>query len=160
MSRKYRHRGYQDSGDDRDRDRDRDRGPAARPRDDLSFEEKIQRKSMRHAIDRETREVLRCHACGTVVDDFGAIGFDSACAKCGEALHCCRNCAHFNTSARWQCSADIPEPIGDKLRANRCGEYSARLVLDHTGRRGRAAGPGGGGSSNDPREAFNNLFKN
>lgn len=157
MTRKYRHRGYQDSGEDRDRDR----SPAARPRDDLSFEEKLQRKSMRHAIDRSTREVLRCHACGTVVDDSGAVGFDSSCAKCGEALHCCRNCTHFNTSARWQCNAQIKEPVGDKLRANRCTEYSARLVLDHTGRRGRAQGPGStGGGSGSPREAFNNLFKN
>ena len=159
MSRKYRHSGYQDSGDDRERDHER--RPAQR-RQDLSFEEKIQRKSMRHAIDRSTREVMRCHSCGYVVEDHGAVGFTSTCAKCSTPLHCCRNCTHFASDARWQCKAEIEEAVGDKLKNNDCRQFSARLVLDHTGRRSAQAPGGGGGgraSSNDPKQAFHNLFK-
>ncbi|NIV50115.1 MAG: hypothetical protein GWN46_26660, partial [Gammaproteobacteria bacterium] len=50
MSRKYRQPGYQDS------DRDQDRGGGGRsdaPRRELTREERIQKKSLRHAIDRE-----------------------------------------------------------------------------------------------------------
>lgn len=157
MSRKYRHSGYQDSGDD---DRSEDRRPPQR-RQDLSFEEKIQRKSMRHAIDRDTREVLRCHTCGYIVEDHGAVGFTSTCGKCQAALHCCRNCTHFASDARWQCRATIEEPVSDKLKNNECRQFEARLALDHTGRRSRSAPAGGGSraSSNDPKEAFHNLFK-
>ena len=158
MSRKYRQAGYQDS----DRDRDGGRQASPRPRRELSFEEKIQRKSMRHAIDRETREVLRCFVCGHTEEDHGAIGYQSGCSKCQSPLHCCRNCAHFNTGARWQCSKPIEQPVGDKTKANQCDQYRARLVLDHTGRRSRQSSPTRGPSSSmsrDPREAFNNLFK-
>lgn len=159
MSRKYRQAGYQDDRENRDQN---DR-PAQRPRRDLSFEEKIQRKSMRHAIDRDAREVLRCE-CGHSIEEHGAIGPQSTCPKCDTDLHCCRNCRFFASDARWQCRESIPEPVGNKFKANACGSFRSRLVLDHTGRRTQTSSPsqrssGGRRNSNDPREAFNNLFK-
>lgn len=159
MSRKYRHSGYQDKDDDRDKDRPS--GGNSRPTNTLSFEEKIQRKSMRHAIDRSTHEVMRCNSCGTVVEDYGTIGSASRCTKCDEALHSCRNCSFFSSAARWQCNAEIVAPVTDKLKTNNCNQFKARLTLDHTGRRTRAVSPSRNGSSrtNDPRDAFNNLFK-
>jgi hypothetical protein len=149
MSRKYRHQGYQDS--DRD-DRQRERKPP--PRQQLSAEERIQKKSLRHATAREANEVIRCHECGRNVHNFGEITVEAACPHCNAPLHCCRTCRGFDVAARWQCRATIEEPVGDKAKANRCGHYEPRLVLDTTGRRSDTPQGSGG-----PRSAFENLFK-
>ena len=156
MERKYRQRGYMD--DDRPEERSRPKSP---PTQQLTPEERIQRKSLRHAIDREAREVLRCQVCGKGISDFGTISESSACPHCGAALHCCRTCTSFDSAARWQCRAEIPEPIPDKNKANGCEHYAPRLVLDSTGRRSAGGSDGGGGrpSSSDPRSQFENLFK-
>ena len=152
MDRKYRQRGYQDSGSDR---QDRPRSPQ---RNDLSSDEKLHRKGLRHAIDRDAREVVRCHNCGRSVSNSGVISRETECPNCRAALHCCRICLHFDTAARHQCRTKIQTPVGDKTRANDCTLFEARLVLDSTGRRS-ASGSGSGPASNDPRSQFENLFK-
>jgi hypothetical protein len=149
MSRKYRHQGYMDA-DGKNR-QSRERQP---PHRSLTTEEKIQRRSMRHAIDRDAREVIRCHVCGRPVQHFDTIELDTACPFCQAPLHCCRTCSQFDSAARWQCRGAIDEAIGDKNKANACAKYSPRLVLDSTGR--RANTPNGAGG---PREQFENLFK-
>ncbi|MEE8411541.1 MAG: hypothetical protein V3S47_03495 [Acidobacteriota bacterium] len=151
MSRKYRHQGYQDSNRDDDRGgRDRS-GP---PRSELTHEERIQRNSLRHAIDREANEVVRCPNCGRAGD--GAIGVDTRCNHCAAPLRCCRTCKQFDTGSRFQCRASIERAIGDKNKANNCTHYSPRLVLDVTGRRSPR---GRNGGSSDPRSQFESLFK-
>lgn len=144
---KYRHSGYQDS--DRD-DREREKKPPARDR--LTTEERIQQRSLRKATNREAHEVVRCGTCGRNVEDIGAIVTASTCPHCRAALHCCRACNHFDSSARWQCRAKITEAVMDKGKANRCGQFQPRLVLDATGRRSTP-------KSNDPRAQFEDLFK-
>ena len=151
MSRKYRHQGYQDSARDDDRRRER-----TAPRRELTREERIQKNSLRHAIDREANEVVRCHNCGRNTDGAAAIGVDTRCTHCAAPLHCCRACRHFDTGARHQCRAPIEAAVGNKNEANQCGLYSARLVLDVTGKRSTGGRNGGG---NDPRSQFENLFK-
>jgi hypothetical protein len=149
MSRKYRQQGYQDSEFDKDRKREK-----APPRKELTKEERIQRRSLRHAIDRDANEVLRCPNCGRNSDSIGAITKETSCPHCNAPLHCCRTCASFDSSARWQCRAEIEEPVGDKNNANDCDKYRPLLVLDVTGRR-----TGAPGKSGDPRSQFDNLFK-
>jgi DNA-directed RNA polymerase subunit RPC12/RpoP len=149
MSQKYRQRGYRESEKE---PRERSQAP---PRRALTTEERIQRKSMRHAIDRDAKEVLRCHNCGRSIFDLGAVAQDSSCPHCSSPLHCCRNCTHFDSAARWQCRAEIQQQMSDKTRANTCGLFAPRLVLDSTGRRSGTPG----GQSNDPRSQFENLFK-
>ena len=148
MSRKYRHQGYQDS--ERREGRRRDKAPV---RQDLTTEEKLQRKSMRHAIDRDANAVVRCHHCGKDVLDFGTIIQSTGCPHCTAPLHCCRTCEQFDSAARWQCRADIPAAVTDKLKANDCADYKPRLVLDVTGRRTGRSKPG------DARSQFDSLFK-
>lgn len=149
MSRKYRQQGYMDS--DRNDQEPRPRRP---PNRGLTTEERIQRRSMRHAIDRDAREVIRCHVCGRSTQQFEEIRFDTECPHCHAPLHCCRTCLHFDSSALRQCRAEISEAVGDKSRANHCTVYSPRLVLDSTGRRSNT--PRGAGGA---REQFENLFK-
>ena len=152
MDRKYGHKGYQESSrDDRDRDRQRQQGPPAVP---LTPEERAQQRSLRHAVQREANEVLRCPNCGRNVPASGAISSELRCPHCGSALHACRACQHFDSAARWECRAPITAPVMEKSKANTCTLFSARLVLDTTGKR---TGPAG--SSNDPKSQFDNLFK-
>jgi len=147
MSRKYRHRGYQDSDQD---DRERSKPP---PRKPLTTEERIQKKSLRHAIDRDARAVLRCHNCGRNVQGLDEIVSESRCPHCRTELHCCRACAEFNVAAPRQCSAEITKAVDNKISANQCASYRPNLVLDVTGRRTKT------GTAADPKAAFDNLFK-
>ena len=150
MNRKYRHQGYRDS----DRE-ERTRDKKAPPRKELTKEERIQRRSMRHAIDREAKEVVRCPNCGRNAQSLGAITEETACPHCNAPMHCCRTCRQFDSAARWQCRAEITAAVGDKNKANDCAQYSPLLVLDVTGRR-TGSGPG---SSGDARSQFESLFK-
>lgn len=155
MSRKYRQPGYQDS--DRD-DTARERRPS--PASELTPEERIQRRSLRHATAREANEVIRCHHCGRNIQNFGTILPESGCPHCNAPLHCCRTCRHFDSAARWQCRASIAQAVGDKSKANDCGHYGPRVVLDTTGRRSGGTGSGATSpSSSDPKEQFESLFK-
>ena len=151
MSRKYRHQGYQDN----DRDDRKPRGPQ-QPRQKLSMEERIQKKSLRHATDPAANEVIRCHQCGCNVQNFGKIGPETTCPHCRARLHCCRTCRQFDSAVRWQCRAEIKQAVGDKNKANDCGHYSPRIVLDATGRR---SGNAVAASSGDPKQQFESLFK-
>src|SRR5262245_25055339 len=148
MERKYRQQGYQDAPR---ADRERKRTPAVTP---LTPEERAQQRSLRHAVQREAHEVLRCPNCGRDVVASGAVGFDSRCPHCAAPLHACRACRHFDTSARWECRAPIPAAVPEKSKANDCTLFAARLVLDATGKRTAAAG-----GSSDPKSMFENLFK-
>ena len=150
MTRKYRQQGYMDS--DRNDER-RQQQPS--PGHDLTPEERIHRRSLRHAIDREAKEIIRCHVCGRSALSFDAvIENGTGCPHCNAPLHCCRGCCHFDSGARWQCRAKITKSIADKSKANECALYAARLVLDSTGRRSNTPRGAGG-----PREQFENLFK-
>lgn len=147
MDRKYRQRGYMESGRD-----DRDRKPPP-PRKPLTPEEKAQMRSLRHATQREAEEVVRCPDCGRNIQAFGAITPESTCPHCNAPLHTCRACRHFDTSSRWECRASVTERVSEKGKSNRCPLFEARLVLDATGKRS------GGPASNDPKAQFDNLFK-
>ena len=158
---KYRHRGYRDSEykDERSRPNSGQSGPP--PKRDIPDEQRFQIRSMRHAMDREAHEVLRCHSCGRGVSEFGTITASSTCPHCPAALHCCRNCGHFDSAARWQCRAPIVAQVPDKIGANECDKFEPRLVLDATGRRNvrSTASEGAGSAGSDPRSQFENLFK-
>ena len=152
MDRKYGHKGYQESSRD-DRDRDRKREPIT----PLTPEERAQQRSLRHAVQREANEVLRCPNCGKNVPASGAVSQETRCPHCASPLHACRACRHFDSSARWECRAPIAAPVADKSKANDCASFTARLVLDATGKRSGTSGASG--ASHDPKSQFENLFK-
>ncbi len=137
--RKYRHRGYMESdGEPRGRSASRPPRTDGAPRG--------------RGIDLEKDVVFACRACGEKRRDLEEIGHDSRCAKCGAPLHACRQCAHFDTSARFECTQPIPERIPSKNAANACTFYSPARAFDLTG--SRAAG-----TPDDARAAFEKLFK-
>ena len=92
MSQKYRQPGYQDSDREESR-RDRPFVPASQ---NLTPEERIQRRSLRRATAQEANVVVRCHNCGRNVQNFGTIESASRCPHCGkwlrEAQRWCPRC--------------------------------------------------------------------
>ena len=137
--RKYRHRGYMDSGD---APRSRSRGP--RP-------DRTEGAPRGRGIDLDKAVVFACRACGEKRRDLEEIGRDSRCARCGADLHACRQCAHFDTSARFECTQPIPERIVSKTRANSCSFYAPARSFDLSGSKAVE-------TPDDARAAFDKLF--
>ena len=138
--RKYRHRGYQDS----DPAPARRRGPGGPPRDDGA--------PRGRGIDQNKAVVFACKACGEKRRDLEELGPESTCRKCGADLHACVQCAHFDTSARFECTQPIPARIPDKKRRNACAFYGPAMSFDLTGTRAEA-------TPDDARSAFDRLFR-
>jgi hypothetical protein len=151
--RKYRQRGYQDSGERRTPQGPR--GPAAGP-------PRPKPEGPRgRGLGAPTENVFRCAACGAkrlVSADAGhpdALATDATCARCGADLHTCSNCVHFDTGSRWECrrNAELPARVAKKTVRNDCALFSPKLAQEFGADRDRPAGP------SDPRAAFDALFK-
>jgi hypothetical protein len=154
--RKYRQRGYQDT--DRDRrfnggDRPKPQGP--RPPIDVTGPR----------LPRLVQQVTasRCYSCSTALP--ADLDFKSNCPKCNAALHCCKQCAHFDSSTRFQCRKPIPVRIAVKDAHNECELFSPRVTVARDAAPvngngvGAAAAAPAPRSPNDARAAFDSLFK-
>ena len=156
--RKYRQRGYLDSngnGNGRDRqnpERPRPSGP--RPPIDVTGPR----------LPRLLQNVVaaRCFNCSTALAP--DIDWKSKCPKCGASLHCCKQCAHFEPSTRFQCLKPVPVRIAVKDQANECEWFKPRVTVARDAAPAanhRAAPPPQQAprTPNDARAAFDNLFK-
>lgn len=147
---KYKQRGYRDS----------EGGPKGR-REETDEEREARQdardavRKVRHAISRDASVVMRCADCGYQAPDEVTIAPDTECPKCHSALHNCRNCRHFDTSARFQCRKPLEKAVASKTIGNHCELYEPRAVLDSTGKRA----PRPQSKVKDPRQAFDDLFK-
>lgn len=108
----------------------------------------------------------RCYSCSTALPP-GA-DFEGLCPKCGKALHCCKQCVHFEPSTRFQCMKPIPVRIPLKDQANTCNLFSPRVTVARES--SSAQMPGGRPpvtgintppprNASDARDAFDRLFK-
>ncbi|MEO8348347.1 MAG: hypothetical protein ABI610_05500 [Acidobacteriota bacterium] len=138
--RKYRHRGYQESSEE-----PRSRGP--RPEGSGRTEGAPRGRG----ADTDKAVVFACKACGEKRRDLEEFRFDSTCG-CGADLHACSQCAHFDTSARFECSQPIPVRILSKKKRNECVLYSPALSIDLTGTKATS-------TPDDARAAFERLFR-
>ena len=79
------------------------------------------------------------------------------CAGCGTALRSCTHCIHFDTSVHWECrrAAELPARVAKKSAANDCALWMPNTSQEFGADRDRLATP----SANDPRAAFDALFK-
>src|SRR5881396_1799206 len=109
------------------------------------------------------QEVLRCALCGAIVPPPVEIVYDSRCPKCKADLRSCRNCRHFDTAARFECTQSIPERITKKDLRNNCKFFTARVSIERETRDSGGSGASGGSGPttkpSDARSAFDNLFK-
>lgn len=136
MDRKYRQKGYMDNGRE---GVERRPGPKAE-----TFGPKTPRMPGSHFVSR-------CGGCGTVLPT----GFDpwGKCPRCDFELHSCKQCAYFDTSCRFECTQPVPKRIAQKDARNDCSFYAPRMTVE------RQTSPGSFRPPDDPRKAFENLFK-
>jgi len=155
--RKYRQRGYMDG--------ERDKSPDGR-----RFEDRPRQPGPRLPLDvtgprlpRLVQSVVasRCYNCAlTLPPD---TDFRGNCPRCSVALHCCKQCAHFEPSKRFQCLKPVPVRIAAKDQANECEFFSPRVTVARDGN--AAASPSSTSvnqaprSPNEARAAFDSLFK-
>jgi hypothetical protein len=158
--RKYRQRGYQDDGTPRG-----PKGPAP-PRPPKP--DRAPGRQLQDAAGPKTpnlmaaHEVCRCARCGNLLSL--PIADDSACPKCGSALHSCVQCVSFDTSARWECtqSDKLPARVAPKDARNSCALFAPRTTIERqtsTPQSRDADSSSSPGSSSSARRAFDDLFK-
>lgn len=143
--RKYRHRGYQDEERREEKrppgegvPRERPEGPRGR------------------GLGAPTATVFRCRMCGTKQQLTGTLPSDATCTNCGNDLHTCSNCVHFDTSKPNECRKPVLQRITSKSRRNTCELFTPNTVQEFASERPPADS---NASSNSPRAAFDALFK-
>jgi hypothetical protein len=109
----------------------------------------------------------RCYNCATALPP--DVDFRGNCPKCNAALHCCKQCAYFEPSTRFQCLKPVPVRIAGKDQANECDLFKARVTVARDSASPQPAASGGSSqgappapaprSADDARTAFENLFK-
>ena len=103
----------------------------------------------------------RCYNCATALPT--GTDFKGNCPKCAAALHCCKQCGHFEPATRFQCLKPIPARIPIKDQVNECELFGARVTVSRDGHipppAVHAPSPSQVRSPSDARAAFDNLFK-
>jgi hypothetical protein len=107
----------------------------------------------------QTVTASRCWNCATTLPS--AVDFRGACPKCNSPLHCCKQCAHFEPSTRFQCLKPVPVRIAYKDQANECELFSPRVTVarEATTTASSQAPVSTPRTPQDARAAFDNLFK-
>jgi hypothetical protein len=137
--RKYRQRGYQDSGSEPQKKLEK---PV--PRKDDTY-------GPRPLNMPGTRTVSRCAQCGALLQNLPEPV--TQCSKCGFELHSCKQCEHFEPSSRFECNQPVPDRISPKDKRNDCSLYSMRVMFEKETSSQSTQRP------NSARQAFENLFK-
>ncbi|MDP9169654.1 MAG: hypothetical protein M3N54_03460 [Acidobacteriota bacterium] len=161
--RKYRQRGYSDSPtpSNGSTNGNGQKPPFAGPRPPLD----ITGPRLPRLVQAVTAS--RCYSCSTTLPP--GTSFNGPCPKCATALHCCKQCSHFEPATRFQCTKPIPVRIPLKDQQNECTLFSPRVTVA----RDAATVPSNGSgrppvaganaapprSASDARDAFNRLFK-
>lgn len=151
--RKYKSPGYMDAERSEPRPKDRPKPNGPRPSIDIT--------GPRLPRMVQTVTASRCFNCGTTLAH--GTDFKGTCPKCNASLHCCKQCAHFEPSTRFQCRKPIQIRIAVKDQPNECALFSPRVTV---ARDGAPPAPQVMMSSmpapktaSDARAAFDQLFK-
>jgi len=147
--RKYRQRGYQDEP------REREQKQPKRPQEPRAPGRPLQDAAGPRTPNlMASHEVFRCARCGNRLGL--PVEADSRCSRCGVDLHSCIQCVSFDTSARFECTQQIPARVTPKDERNSCTLFSARTTVERqTGTPGASSAPG----QPSARQAFDDLFK-
>lgn len=130
--RKYRQQGYRDQGT-----------PASKPRPPAA-------EPPRSGSTLAQRAVSRCGVCGSILPT--VTSRLERCPSCQAVMHTCRQCAHFDTGRRFECTQPLIERVADKNAPNDCTAFAVRVTVE------RDTSPDSTRPS-DLRRAFDSLFK-
>ena len=149
--RKYSHRGYQD--DDRDREPKR---PKPKPSGPRNYDDGPRGRG----LGAPTSVAFRCARCNHDLVNI-SVEMDTTCPDCSSPLHSCSNCTFFDTGAPFECRKELQARVESKVKANDCELFQPKSIRNlglKPAESGRTDGPGGT-NPNDPRAAFDALFK-
>jgi hypothetical protein len=158
--RKYRQRGYQDSNGGNGASRDRpfqDRPKPSGPRPPIDVTGPRLPRLLQNIV------AARCFNCSTALSPDS--DWKGKCPKCSVALHCCKQCAHFEPSTRFQCLKPVPLRIAVKDLANDCELFKPRVTVARDSAPANHHQPAAAPpqqaprTPNDARAAFDSLFK-
>lgn len=141
--RKYRQRGYRDEPREPRRD-----GPQAPKKEYAPRGQPPDRPKTFNMPG--FREVVKCVRCGNELTVATAWSAEGTCARCGSDLHSCAQCAHFDTSAPFECQKPVPARVSPKDARNQCPFFEPRTTVE---RETKSAPP------SSARKAFDDLFK-
>ena len=158
--RKYQQKGYQDSSAEPRNHSPRERfAPPRHPMD-------ITAPRLPRMVQNVT--ATRCYSCGHTLP--AGSDFSQPCPKCNVDLHCCKQCAHFDSAAHFQCAKPIEARIVAKDKTNDCALFIPRVTVAREAARPTAepprvfaaaapASPPVSRTVHNARQAFENLFK-
>jgi hypothetical protein len=152
--RKYRHRGYQDSGggygsSSNGGGQQRPQGPrpdAPRPR--------LEDAPRGRTAGGFGPDAFKCNKCGQIRHSLGELTAEDACGGCGADLHTCGNCRFFDATTLWECRENIPVRVVGKQTRNQCTFFTPKIVKDLSADKGKQLQ-----TPEDARKAFDALFK-
>ncbi len=150
--RKYRHRGYQDSGGgfgSHTGNSQRHQQPRPDPP-----RERLEDAPRGRTAGGFGPDAFKCNQCGTIRHSLGELTSADACANCGADLHTCGNCRFFDSTMLWECRENIPARVVGKHARNECALFTPKIVKDLSADKGKQPM-----SENDARKAFDALFK-
>ncbi len=147
--RKYRHRGYQD--DDRDRE---PKPPRPKPSGPRNYDDGPRGRG----LGAPTSIAFRCARCGRDLVNI-AVEMDTNCPGCDSPLHSCSNCTFFDTGAPFECRKELQARVESKTKVNDCEHFQPKAVRNLGLKPSESSNGGSQGDPNDPRAAFNALFK-
>lgn len=100
----------------------------------------------------DTMVAMKCHFCGTRIEENTPIYRSSLCPTCGKELRICLNCRFYSPGSHWDCRETIQEPVFDKERANFCEYFKPSMGEKPSPEHHR-------GNESNGRDKFNSLFK-
>ena len=94
-----------------------------------------------------------CHFCKGEIVIKDRVARTAECPSCNADVHCCLNCANYDTSASNRCREPLAEWVSDRERANFCDYYRPNQMAVPARAKGQS------GPLDEARSAFENLFK-
>ncbi len=97
--------------------------------------------------------VTRCNNCAAEIQVQDQIQVTDTCHNCNTDLHTCRNCLHFDPSARNECVKAVEVRVVNKGANNICPLFKAKVLIE---KQGSGAPPK---TEESRHKAFHDLFK-
>lgn len=145
--RKYKHKGYQDSGYSSGDSSSRPQTPRpdARP-------QRMEGSPRGRTAGGFGPDAFKCNQCGQIRQNLGVLTTDETCLRCAADLHTCGNCRNFDTTTMWECRENIPARVTGKHKGNECTFFQPKIVRDLAADKQKVLSP------DDARKAFDALF--
>jgi hypothetical protein len=149
--RKYKHRGYQDSGGFGSHTGGSQRPPQG-PRPEF-LKERLEDAPRGRTAGGFGPDAFKCNKCSQIRHSIGELTTEDVCGGCGADLHTCGNCRFFDTTTLWECRQNIPARVVGKHLKNECTFFTPKIVKDLAADKGTKLQ-----SPDDARKAFDALF--